>query len=163
MKTTYSLNGKWKLYYDENHSETVKSPLEIGCLPVIDATVPGNVEIDLSFVNDEEIRRLNKDFRNIDASTDVLSFPLSDEENKEFNPATNAWMLGDVIISVEHAARQAEEYGHSFQREIAFLTVHSVLHLLGYDHVNGGIEAEIMREKEENVLLEMGLTREVVF
>ena len=153
-----------------NNQKEVKIPSGIrmicrrACAAVLKAEgVVGNVEIDLSFVTDEEIRRLNKDFRNIDASTDVLSFPLSDEENKEFNPATNAWMLGDVIISVEHAARQAEEYGHSFQREIAFLTVHSVLHLLGYDHVNGGIEAEIMREKEENVLLEMGLTREVVF
>ena len=153
-----------------NKQKEIKIPSGIrmicrrACAAVLRAEgVVGNVEIDLSFVNDEEIRRLNKDFRNIDASTDVLSFPLSDEENKEFNPATNAWMLGDVIISVEHAARQAEEYGHSFQREIAFLTVHSVLHLLGYDHVNGGIEAEIMREKEENVLLEMGLTREVVF
>ena len=153
-----------------NKQKEVKIPTGIrmlcrrACAAVLKGEgIVGNVEIDLSFVNDEEIRRLNKDFRNIDASTDVLSFPLSDEENKEFNPATNAWMLGDVIISVEHAARQAEEYGHSFQREIAFLTVHSVLHLLGYDHVNGGIEAEIMREKEENVLLEMGLTREVVF
>lgn len=153
-----------------NKQKEIKIPSGIrmlcrrACAAVLKAEcVVGNVEIDLSFVNDEEIRRLNKDFRNIDASTDVLSFPLSDEENKEFNPATNAWMLGDVIISVEHAARQAEEYGHSFQREIAFLTVHSVLHLLGYDHVNGGIEAEIMREKEENVLLEMGLAREVVF
>ncbi len=153
-----------------NKQKEVKIPTGIrmlcrrACAAVLKGEgIVGNVEIDISFVNDEEILRLNKDFRNIDASTDVLSFPLGDNENKEINPATNAWMLGDVIISVEHAVRQAEEYGHSIQREIAFLTVHSVLHLLGYDHVNGGIEAETMREKEENVLLEMGLTREVVF
>ena len=153
-----------------NKQKEVKIPTGIrmlcrrACAAVLkNEGIEGNVEIDISFVNDAEIQILNRDFRNIDASTDVLSFPLGDNENREINPATNAWMLGDVIISVEHAVHQAEEYGHSLQREIAFLTVHSVLHLLGYDHVNGGIEAEVMREKEENVLLEMGLTREVVF
>ena len=72
-------------------------------------------------------------------------------------------MLGDIVISVEQALKQAENYGHTFQREMAFLTVHSMLHLLGYDHVNSGIEAEQMREKEEAILLQMGLTREVTF
>ena len=120
-------------------------------------------EVDVSFVDDEQIRLLNKEFRNIDNSTDVLSFPLGQDGVYDENPATGAKMLGDVIISVEHAVSQANEYGHSFQREIAFLTVHSMLHLLGYDHVNGGIEAETMREKEEAILLKMGLTREVTF
>lgn len=68
-------------------------------------------------------------------------------------------MLGDIVISIEHAVAQAEEYGHSLQREIAFLTVHSLLHLLGYDHVNGGLEAVHMREKEETVLTQLGLKR----
>lgn len=120
-------------------------------------------EVSVSFVDDEEIKNLNKQFRNIDASTDVLSFPLGENGVYDDNPETGAKMLGDVVISVEHAVRQAEEYGHSLQREIAFLTVHSMLHLLGYDHVNGGIEAATMREKEEDVLLKMGLTREVTF
>lgn len=120
-------------------------------------------EVDVSLVNDEEIRQLNHDFRNIDASTDVLSFPLGENGVYDENPETQAKMLGDVVISIEHAIRQAEEYGHSLQREIAFLTVHSMLHLLGYDHVQGGIEAETMREKEEEVLLKMGLSREVTF
>ena len=122
-----------------------------------------SAEVDVTFVDDEEIRVLNFQFRNLDKSTDVLSFPLGENGVYDRNPATYAMMLGDVIISVEHAARQAEEYGHSFQREIAFLTVHSMLHLLGYDHVNGGIEAETMREKEESVLIKMGLSREVTF
>ena len=120
-------------------------------------------EVGVTFVDDEEIHRLNKEFRNVDAATDVLLFPLGENGVYDDDPETGAKMLGDVVISVEHAVRQAEEYGHSLQREMAFLTVHSMLHLLGYDHVNGGIEAATMREKEEDVLLKMGLTREVTF
>ena len=120
-------------------------------------------EVGVTFVDDEEIHRLNKEFRNVDAATDGLSCPLGENGVYDDDPETGAKMLGDVVISVEHAVRQAEEYGHSFQREMAFLTVHSMLHLLGYDHVNGGIEAATMREKEEDVLLKMGLTREVTF
>ena len=120
-------------------------------------------EISVTFVDDERIHELNKMHRNIDRSTDVLSFPLGEDGVYDINPANGAKMLGDIVISVEHAKAQAEEYGHTFQREMAFLTVHSMLHLLGYDHVNGGIEAETMREKEEAVLLQMGLTREVTF
>ncbi len=122
-----------------------------------------NAEVEVSFVDDKQIHEFNLEFRNIDRSTDVLSFPLGENGIYDENPATGAKMLGDIVISVEHAKSQAEEYGHTFQREMAFLTVHSMLHLLGYDHVNGGIEAETMREKEEDVLLQMGLTREVTF
>ncbi|MBE6798593.1 MAG: rRNA maturation RNase YbeY [Ruminococcaceae bacterium] len=120
-------------------------------------------EVDVSFVDDKQIKELNAEFRNIDASTDVLSFPLGEDGVYDENPATKAKLLGDVIISVEHAVRQAEEYGHSFQREMAFLTVHSMLHLLGYDHVGSQKDSEIMREKEESVLIKMGLSREVTF
>ena len=120
-------------------------------------------EVEVSFVDDKQIHEMNMEFRNIDRPTDVLSFPLGEDGVYDINPATGAKMLGDIVISVEHAKAQAEEYGHTFQREMAFLTVHSMLHLLGYDHVNGGIEAETMREKEETVLLQMGLTREVTF
>lgn len=134
------------------------------CLAVLDTEgFRDPAEVDVSFVDDEEIHRLNKEFRNIDASTDVLSFPLGENGEYDTDPATGAKMLGDIVISVEHAARQAKEYNHSFQREIAFLTVHSMLHLLGYDHVSGGLEAAVMRDKEEEVLLKMGLTREVTF
>ncbi len=114
-------------------------------------------EVDVTFVTDQQIKAINNEFRNIDSATDVLSFPLGENGIYDTNPETGAKMLGDVIISVEHATAQAELYGHGFEREVAFLTVHSVLHLLGYDHVNGGLEQAIMREKEEKILDELGL------
>ncbi len=116
-------------------------------------------EISVTFVNDEQIHELNKQYRNVDRSTDVLSFPLGEDGEYDRNPENGACLLGDIIISVETAVRQAAMYGHSLQREIGFLTVHSMLHLLGYDHVNGGIEEVRMREKEEHVLTEIGLKR----
>ncbi len=116
-------------------------------------------EISVTFVDDEHIHELNKLHRNVDSSTDVLSFPLGEDGVYDKNIDTGACILGDIVISVETAVRQAEEYGHTLQREIGFLTVHSMLHLLGYDHVNGGIEAVHMREKEEHVLTELGLKR----
>ena len=117
----------------------------------------GSAEVEVTLVNDEEIQKINAQFRNIDASTDVLSFPLGVDGDYDTNPETGAKMLGDIMISVEHAYAQSDLYGHSLEREIAFLTVHSMLHLLGYDHVNGGLEQSIMREKEELVLDELGL------
>jgi probable rRNA maturation factor len=116
-------------------------------------------EISVTFVDDERIHELNKMHRGIDRSTDVLSFPLGENGVYDKNIDTGACLLGDIVISVETAIRQAETYGHTLQREIGFLTVHSMLHLLGYDHVNGGIEAVHMREKEEHVLTELGLKR----
>lgn len=118
-----------------------------------------SAEISVTFVDDEKIRELNREHRNIDSSTDVLSFPLGENGEYDRNLDTGACLLGDIVISVETAVRQAEIYGHTLQREIGFLTVHSMLHLLGYDHVNGGIEAVHMREKEEHVLTELGLKR----
>lgn len=119
----------------------------------------GAAEISVTFVNDEMIRQLNREHRNLDKSTDVLSFPLGENGEYDINRDTGAKMLGDIVISIEHAVAQSEEYGHSLQREIAFLTVHSLLHLLGYDHENGGLEAVHMREKEESVLTQLGLKR----
>ncbi len=116
-------------------------------------------EISVTFVDDEKIHELNLKHRGIDKSTDVLSFPLGENGEYDKNLDTGAYLLGDIIISIEHAYEQAEKYGHSLQREIGFLTVHSLLHLLGYDHVNGGLEAVKMREKEEAVLTIMGLKR----
>ncbi len=114
-------------------------------------------EVDVSIVNDEMIKEMNKEFRNIDSSTDVLSFPLGVNGEFDKNPENGNLMLGDIMISVDHAISQADLYGHGIEREMAFLTVHSMLHLLGYDHVNGGLEQTIMREKEENVLEALGL------
>lgn len=119
----------------------------------------GSAEISVIIVDDEEIRRLNKKHRGIDKSTDVLSFPMGENGVYDINRDTGAKILGDIIISINHAYDQAEKYGHSLQREIGFLTVHSLLHILGYDHENGGLEAVHMREKEEAVLTQMGLKR----
>ncbi len=116
-------------------------------------------EISVTFVDDEQIHALNKEYRNIDRATDVLSFPLGENGVYDTNIDTGAKLLGDIVISIPHALDQADRYGHSLQREIGFLTVHSMLHLLGYDHVNGGIESVRMREKEEAVLTQMGLKR----
>lgn len=116
-------------------------------------------EISVTFVDDKMIHELNKKHRNIDKSTDVLSFPMGENGEFDTNLDTGAKILGDIIISIEHAFDQAEKYGHTLQREIGFLTVHSLLHLLGYDHENGGLEAVKMREKEEAVLTTIGLKR----
>ena len=119
----------------------------------------GSAEVDVSLVDNEQIRTINREQRDIDMPTDVLSFPLGENGVYDQNPATGAYMLGDIVISLERAEAQAEEYGHTFQREVGYLTVHSMLHLLGYDHVDGGLEAVRMREKEEAVMLSVGLPR----
>ena len=116
-------------------------------------------EVTVTFVDDERIHELNREYRQVDEATDVLSFPLGENGVYDTNPETGARMLGDVIISLEHAVAQAKLYEHSLQREVAFLTVHSMLHLLGYDHVNGGLERVRMREKEEEALTKLGLHR----
>ena len=116
-------------------------------------------EVSVTFVDDERIHSLNKEYRDVDSSTDVLSFPLGENGVYDKNNDTGALLLGDIVISIPTAVRQAKTYGHSLQREIGFLTVHSLLHLLGYDHENGGLEAVKMREKEEAVLTRVGLKR----
>lgn len=116
-----------------------------------------NAEVEVTFVDDEQIKEYNKEYREIDKSTDVLSFPLGENGVYDTNPQTNNKMLGDIVISVEHAVAQGELYGHGLRREIAYLTVHSMLHLLGYDHVDEGIQKVRMREKEETILTKLGL------
>lgn len=119
----------------------------------------GSAEVSVRFVNNEQIRELNSQYRNIDKETDVLSFPLGENGEYDVNMDTGAKMLGDIVISMEKAFEQAELYNHPLQREIGFLTVHSMLHLLGYDHENGGLEEVHMREKEETVLTQIGWKR----
>ena len=116
-----------------------------------------DAEVEVTFVDDKQIREYNNEYRNIDKATDVLSFPLGENGIFDTNPATNNKMLGDIVISLEHAVAQGELYGHGLRREIAYLTVHSMLHLLGYDHVDEGIEKAKMREKEEAILTKLGL------
>lgn len=120
-------------------------------------------EISVTFVDNRQIAELNGQFRNKPVETDVLSFPLGENGNYDKNPETGALLLGDIVISLEKALRQSELYGHSLQREVAFLTVHSMYHLLGYDHEKGGIEAMKMREKEEQALIKLGLPRTVSY
>ncbi|HAY72267.1 MAG TPA: rRNA maturation RNase YbeY [Ruminococcaceae bacterium] len=119
----------------------------------------GSAEISVRFVDDEIIHELNREYRHVDRSTDVLSFPLGENGEYDINHDTGAKVLGDIVISMQHAVMQADLYGHSLQREIAFLTVHSMLHLLGYDHEAEGLERVRMREKEEAVLTQLGLKR----
>lgn len=126
--------------------------------------VVDNVEVSVSFVDNEEIRKLNKYYRGIDKPTDVLSFPLAEFENtyaeiEEIeNDTEEVQPIGDIVISLEKALEQAIEYGHSFEREVAYLTVHSMLHLLGYDHETEE-ERKTMREKEEEVMARLNIGR----
>ena len=122
--------------------------------------IDDTAEVSVTFVDNEGIRQLNNEHRGIDRETDVLSFPLGDDDGYEIDPDNDAIMLGDIVISLEKAAQQAEEYGHSYRREVAFLITHSLFHLLGYDHVNGEEEEKEMFGKQEKVLDKLGITRE---
>ena len=115
-------------------------------------------EVSVTFTDDAGIKELNRNFRKIDSATDVLSFPLFDFDGSE-EPAVDELenMLGDIVISLERAEAQAEEYGHSFEREVAFLCVHSMLHLLGYDHVNSEEEELDMRRRQTAIMEMLGL------
>ena len=126
---------------------------------LVNENFEGSAEISVRFVDDEIIHELNSEYRHVDRSTDVLSFPLGENGVYDINHDTGAKILGDIVISMQHAVMQADLYGHSLQREIAFLTVHSMLHLLGYDHEAEGLERVRMREKEEAVLTQLGLKR----
>ena len=116
-----------------------------------------NYEVSLSFVDNEEIRNLNRDFRNIDRVTDVLSFPMLSDD--EFDIEYEEESLGDIVISLQRADEQAEEFDHSLEREICFLVCHSMFHLLGYDHMEEE-EAKDMHRREEEVLNGLDITRD---
>ena len=117
-----------------------------------------DTEVSVSFVDNERIREINREFRQIDKPTDVLSFPLTDYGEHDYTIADEPEQsLGDIVLSLERANEQAAEFGHSFEREVAFLTVHSMLHLLGYDHVNSDEEDAEMRRRQREILESMGL------
>ena len=131
--------------------------------------------VDVTFVDDEAIRQINKEYRQMDKSTDVLSFPMIDYEEAGnfdfleddsyqdcFEPDTGELLLGDIIISVEHMNKQAENYGHSVEREMAFLVAHSMFHLFGYDHMEDDERIE-MERMQEDLLNKLGITREKSF
>ena len=115
-----------------------------------------DASVDITIVDNKTIKEINRDNRNIDKETDVLSFPLSDNGDFETDYSTGAYLLGDIVISAEKAIEQAEIYGHSIEREFAFLTVHSMLHLLGYDHVHNKEEENEMFKKQEEILVLLG-------
>lgn len=153
-----------------NNQREVKIPVGLRllirkCCQAVLATedFKGDAEVSVSFVNNNEIRQLNRVYRDKDKSTDVLSFPLGENGIYDVNNETGAFLLGDVVISMETAVKQAHIYGHSLEREVGFLTVHSMLHLLGYDHETSALEAAKMHEKEELILDSLGISREATF
>lgn len=130
---------------------------------------PYESQVELLLTNNAEIQRINNEFRGIDRPTDVLSFPMIEydspadfstveEDDSNFDPETGELILGNIVISKEKVIAQAEEYGHSVKREFAFLIAHSMLHLLGYDHMEDG-ERLVMEEKQRNILDNLGITR----
>ena len=120
-------------------------------------------EVDITIVDDEEIHRLNREYRDVDRPTDVLSFALDEggEDEPELLDALEEHLLGDIIISAETAQRQGEEFGHGLTREVVYLAVHGLLHLLGYDHMTEE-DKVIMRAKEEEALREIELSEEFI-
>lgn len=127
-----------------------------------------SAEISVSFVDNDQIQEMNRQYRNIDAPTDVLSFPMFELapgtppalEDVEADPGSGLVPLGDMVLSLERAKAQGEEYGHGARRETAYLAVHSVLHLLGYDHLDEGEQKRRMRAREETILGALGIPRE---
>jgi probable rRNA maturation factor len=158
---------KLKVYID-NRQKAVKIPSGLRLLvrrccnaTLVNENFEGSAEVNVTFVDDAQIKELNSNYRHIDKPTDVLSFPMGENGKFDIDPDTGAFVLGDVVISLETAERQANAYSHTLQEEVTFLTVHSVLHLLGYDHVNGGLEAMKMRDREQVILRALGMPWEV--
>lgn len=145
-----------EIYYDDRQdhiiiTDEIKNLIEKSIAAVLKVeNLDENVEVSVSFVGDEEIRDLNRDYRGVDKSTDVLSFPMDDE----FIIVSR--ILGDVIINTRRVMEQAKELGHSNERELSYLTVHSILHLLGYDHMEDEDKRE-MREREKLAMKELSI------
>lgn len=153
--------------FDFDYEKTAK---EVALTTLAMEECPYETEINIDLVDDEEIRDINKEFRDIDSPTDVLSFPmlefpkpanydiLESDDAPYFNPDSGELLLGDIVISIPAVMRQAKEYEHGIKREYAFLLTHSMLHLLGYDHLEPQ-EAKAMDEKQEEVLTKLQITR----
>ena len=138
---------------DYEMKEVIRRAVEVTLLA---EGITRDSEVSVTLADNASIRVLNRRFRDVDRHTDVLSFPMYELDELDSCPGTLT--LGDVVISLERARAQAEEYGHSFEREVAFLTVHSMLHLLGYDHVNGEEEEKEMRRRQSEILDLLGLS-----
>ena len=147
--------------YISNQQKAVKIPSGLRllirkcCHAVLEMEGFGKpAEVSVTFVDNNEIQTLNREYRHKDAPTDVLSFPLGENGEYDINEDTGAYVLGDVVISMEKAVEQAERYGHSLSREVGFLTVHSMLHLLGYDHMEEADE-KVMFSLQDEILDEL--------
>ena len=153
-----------KVYFENaQEKKEVRYSLKMLIRRAIEATLKyekfdDDAEVSVTFTDNQKIRRMNKKFRNIDKSTDVLSFPLFDEESPDNFVSELDCMLGDIVISLERAKAQSEEFGHSYERETAFLAVHSVLHLLGYDHEISEDDDIDMRKRQSDVMEKIGLS-----
>lgn len=156
-----------QIYFDQNiegdsqekvYGETMKKALSV--ILSKEGIDEEGAEVSVSFVTPEEIQSLNRDYRNVDSVTDVLSFPQFDSVDDliDMQEETGVAELGDVVICMDRAKEQAEEFGHPLEREVIYLFVHSILHLLGYDHMEEEQKAE-MRAREDEVMGELGITR----
>lgn len=151
----------------ENNQDKIAIPQEMakllkGAMDIVAKRqkLGDNVEVDITIVDDEEIHTLNKQYRNVDRPTDVLSFALDEgEEEPVIQDSEAIHLLGEIIISAPKAVAQGEEFGHGLPREMTYLAVHGILHLLGYDHMKDE-EKVVMRKEEESVLREMDLSEE---
>ena len=143
--------------FDDSLMDKIKSVIS-ACLEYED--YDSEYDVSLSFVTNDEIREINRDFRGIDKVTDVLSFPMITED--DFEIEYEEFTLGDIVVSIERADEQAREFGHSIEREICFLVCHSMFHLLGYDHMEDD-EAKEMQAKEKYVLDSLGITRDMSY
>ena len=149
MTVTYYISNEQEKYpFEEHYNELIKAAVE-GTLKY--EGFDKKCEVSVTFTDNEQIRVLNREYRDVDRETDVLSFPMDDEGDEV--------VLGDIVISLEKAIEQAEKYGHSKEREISFLCVHSCLHLLGYDHETGVTDEEIMFKKQDEILALLGQNR----
>lgn len=163
LNLEYETEKKLDIDYETIINEVVEKSLDI-------ENCPYEVELNVIITDNEGIKEINQEYRGINAPTDVLSFPLIDyvtpsdfshvEEDADsyFNPETGELLLGDIIISVDKVIAQAEEYGHSAKRELAFLVAHSMMHLFGYDHMEEE-ERLVMEKKQEHVLEELKIYR----
>lgn len=155
-----------KIYFENNQEKhsihyKLKMLIRHTILETLDYEgMENDAEVSVTFVDDEGIRELNKRFRNMDKPTDVLSFPLLDYEGESEEPFFDELChnLGDIVISLERAMAQANEFGHSFEREVAFLTAHSMLHLLGYDHELSDEDDADMRRRQNDIMERLGLS-----
>ena len=157
---------KLKIYFENNQEKhsihyNLKMLIRHTILETLDYEgMENDAEVSVTFVDDEGIRELNKKFRNLDKPTDVLSFPLLDYEGESEEPFFDELChnLGDIVISLERAMAQANEFGHSFEREVAFLTAHSMFHLLGYDHELSDEDDADMRARQNDIMERLGLS-----